>query len=107
MVSTRRRIRSIALPESTTTGPFPPSASPAAHRPRSPSPLRFVLAKERNLLQSEKLAYARARTLMPDPARLTKVRKGLNRIKQVMSERLDEHQDPSVRLQLKAFIDSM
>lgn len=69
--------------------------------------LRFVLAKERNLLQSEKLAYARARAMMPDPARLTKVRKGMNRIKQVMSERLKEHEDPAVRLQLKAFIDSM
>ncbi|KAL4537984.1 hypothetical protein Ndes2526B_g04164 [Nannochloris sp. 'desiccata'] len=69
--------------------------------------LWFVLAKERNLLQSEKLAYARARTQMPDPSRLTKVRKGMNRIKQVMSERLKEHEDLHMRMQLKAFIDSM
>ena len=44
---------------------------------------------------------------MPDPSRLTKVRKGMNRIKQVMSERLSEHDDPHMRMQLKAFIDSM
>ena len=80
----------------------------SCHRLTALSPVcRFVLAKERNLLQSEKLAYARAKSQMPDPSRLTKVRKGMSRIKHVMSERLQEHEDPTIRMQLKAFIDAM
>lgn len=71
--------------------------------------LWYVLLKERNLLQSEKLAYARQRQLMPDPSRLTKVKKSMNRIKQVMSERarLEHHDDEQTKVLLKAFIDSM
>ena len=53
------------------------------------------------------MAYKKVKLQMPDPARLTKVRKGMNRIKQVMAERLNEHDDPTVRMNLKAFIDAM
>ena len=68
---------------------------------------RYVLAKERNLLQSEKLAYASLKKPMPNSSRLFKVKKGMNRIKQVMSERIREHEDPTMKMHLKAFIDSM
>lgn len=44
---------------------------------------------------------------MPDGTRLTKVRKSMNRIKQVMGERLKEHDDPQVRDKLRAFIDAL
>lgn len=44
---------------------------------------------------------------MPDITRITKVRKSMNRIKQVLSERLKEHEDPQIRMELKAFIDAM
>lgn len=69
--------------------------------------LWYVLLIEKNRLHSEKLMYKSKRLVMPDPIRITKVRKGMNRIKQVMSERLREHEDVDVRIQLKAFIDSM
>ena len=69
--------------------------------------LWFVLLKERNRLQSEKLAYAQVRRGMPDPARLMKVRKSMNRIKQVMAQRISEHEDPTIKTYLKGFIDSM
>lgn len=70
--------------------------------------LWYVLLKERNLLQSEKLAYARQRQIMPDSSRLTKVKKSMNRIKQVMSERARlEHDDEQIKAYLKAFIDAM
>lgn len=72
-----------------------------------PPPYRYVLLKERNLLHSEKLAYKARGQQMPDSVRLTKVRKSMGRMKQVMSERLREHEDPQVRMQLKAFIDAM
>lgn len=35
------------------------------------------------------------------------VRKSMARIKGVLTERLAEHEDPAVRLQLKAFIDGL
>lgn len=59
------------------------------------------------MLQSERLAYKSVGQSMPEPSRLTKVRKSMGRIKQVLSERLEEHSDPTVRLQLKTFIDAM
>ena len=66
-----------------------------------------MLLKERNLLHSQKLAYKGAGQKLPDSLRLSKVRKSMGRIKQVLSERLGEHEDPAVRLQLKTFIDAM
>ncbi|EFN53646.1 hypothetical protein CHLNCDRAFT_136365 [Chlorella variabilis] len=67
----------------------------------------FVLLKERTRLHGEKSMYRAAQQRMPDPSRLTKVRKSMNRIKQVLSERLKEHEDPTIRMELKAFIDGM
>jgi ribosomal protein L29 len=63
--------------------------------------------KERNALHAEKLAYRAAKQAMPSPGRLTSTRRSMARIKGVMAERLQEHQDPAVRTQLKAFIDAM
>ncbi len=40
----------------------------------------------------------------PDPPQ---VRKGMNRIKQVLSGRLTEHEQPLVREQLKSILDAM
>lgn len=69
--------------------------------------LWYVLLLERNRLQSEKLEYRKLRQAFPDPSRLAKVRKSMNRIKQVMSERLKEHDDPIVRTHLKNFINAI
>ncbi|KAL4419907.1 hypothetical protein ABPG75_007005 [Micractinium tetrahymenae] len=69
--------------------------------------LWFVLLKERTRLQGERLMYRARQERMPDPSRITKVRKSMARIKAVLTERLAEHQDPAVRLQLKAFIDGL
>lgn len=69
--------------------------------------LWFVLLKERTRLHGEKLMYRAQQKQMPDPSRLTKVRKSMARIKGVLTERLAEHEDPAVRLQLKAFIDGL
>ncbi|PRW33521.1 39S ribosomal mitochondrial [Chlorella sorokiniana] len=69
--------------------------------------LWFVLLKERTRLHAEKQLYRGRGERMPDPSRIGKVRKSMARIKHVMSERLAEHEDPHVRLQLKAFIDAL
>ncbi|GAB4815920.1 hypothetical protein N2152v2_002966 [Parachlorella kessleri] len=69
--------------------------------------LWFVLLKEKNKLHSEKLMYKAVKKPMPQPRRLSKVRLSMNRIKQVLSERLKEHEDPHIRMQLKAVIDAM
>eukprot|EP00887_Chlorella_sp_A99_P002929 scaffold24.g2929.t1 len=69
--------------------------------------LWFVLLKERARLQSEKLMAKSTKVAMSNPQRLTKVRRSMNRIKQVLSERLREHDDPRVRAELKAVIDAM
>ena len=69
--------------------------------------LWYVLLIERNKLKSERLAYRQAGQPMPEPSRLGKVRKSMHRIKQVMSERLKEHEDPATRKHLKDFIDAM
>jgi large subunit ribosomal protein L47 len=70
-------------------------------------PRRFVLLKERTRLHGEKAMYRGQRAMMPDPSRIGKVRKSMARIKLVLTERLAEHEDPAVKLQLKAFIDGM
>lgn len=69
--------------------------------------LWFVLLMERNRLNSEKVAYKAKSQAMPDPYRITKVKKSMNRIKQVMSERVREHDDPQVQQQLKDFINAL
>eukprot|EP00890_Picochlorum_soloecismus_P003192 jgi/Picsp_1/3874/NSC_01386-R1_39s ribosomal protein l47 len=66
------------------------------------------LYKEKNALHAEKLEWRKAGQRMPNATRLSKTRLSMNRIKQVMSERLKEHdEDPNTRAYLKAFIDSM
>ncbi|PSC74962.1 putative ethanolamine kinase [Micractinium conductrix] len=69
--------------------------------------LWFVLLKERTRLHAEKALYRARQERTPDPARITKVRKGMARIKHVLTERLAEHEDPAIKLQLRAFIDAM
>ena len=66
-----------------------------------------MLLKERNRLRTERLAYKAKRQPMPAPHRSTAVRKSMGRIKQVMSERLAEHEDAEARMKLKAFIDAL
>ncbi len=65
------------------------------------------MLKERTRLQAERAMYQGRQERMPDITRITKVRKSMNRIKQVLSERLKEHEDPQIRMELKAFIDAM
>jgi large subunit ribosomal protein L47 len=69
--------------------------------------LWFVLLKERSRLASERAAARARKEAMRDPTRLTKVRKSMGRIKAVLGERLGEHEEPEVRMRLKAFIDAM
>lgn len=69
--------------------------------------LWFVLLKEKNKLHSEKLMYKAQKRELPQPRRISKVRLSMNRIKQVLSERLSEHEDPKIRKELKAVIDAM
>lgn len=69
--------------------------------------LWYVLLKERNRLRTERLAYKAERQPMPAPHRSTAVRKSMGRIKQVMGERLAEHEDAEARMKLKAFIDAL
>lgn len=44
---------------------------------------RFVLLKERTRLHGEKALYRARAERMPDPSRITRVRKSMARIKQV------------------------
>ena len=72
--------------------------------------LWLTLYKERNALHAEKLAWKRVGQRMPQATRLSKTRLSMNRIKQVMSERLND--DSSAygkdgKAYLKAFIDAM
>ena len=53
-----------------------------------PRTRRFVLLKERTRLHGEKLMYRQRQQQMPDPSRITKVRKSMARIKQVRGSRL-------------------
>jgi ribosomal protein L29 len=68
---------------------------------------RYVMLKERNLLDSEKLRMKAEGKAMPNPTRRTKVRKGMSRIKAVMSERAISEADLQRRQQLKRFIDAL
>lgn len=69
--------------------------------------LWFVLLKERNMLQSEKLRAKAEGRKIDDPMRLSKVRKSMARIKLVLSERA--HAEPTRRKQeeLKRIINAM
>lgn len=70
--------------------------------------LWLTLYKERNALHAEKLAWKRAGQRMPQATRLSKTRLSMNRIKQVMSERLnDAGYSVEEKGLLKAFIDAM
>ncbi len=70
--------------------------------------LWLTLYKERNALHAEKLAWKRAGQRMPQATRLSKTRLSMNRIKQVMSERLnDAGYSQDEKGHLKAFIDAM
>ncbi|KAI3425296.1 hypothetical protein D9Q98_009062 [Chlorella vulgaris] len=69
--------------------------------------LWFVLLKERTRLQAEKAMYRQQQQRMPNVTRVAKVRKAMCRIKLVLSERIKEHEDPNIRMELKAFIDGM
>jgi ribosomal protein L29 len=66
-----------------------------------------VLLKERTRLQAEKAMYRQQQQRMPNVTRVAKVRKAMCRIKLVLSERIKEHEDPNIRMELKAFIDAM
>jgi ribosomal protein L29 len=54
------------------------------------TPRRYVLLKERNLLQTERAAAKSVRERFQNPVRLAKVRKGMARIKLVLTERAIE-----------------
>ena len=70
--------------------------------------LWLTLYKERNALHAEKLAWKRAGQRMPQATRLSKTRLSMNRIKQVMSERLKHPgYDEEEKEYLRAFIDAM
>jgi len=68
---------------------------------------RVTLYKEKNLLYAEKMEWRKMGKRMDNATRLSKVKLSMNRIKQVMSERLSEHDDLNTRAYLKAFIDAM
>lgn len=69
--------------------------------------LWYVLLKERNMLQSEKLQARAAGGRLQNPFRLTKVRKGMARIKHVLNERAIAEPDPQKSAELKRFIDAI
>lgn len=69
--------------------------------------LWISLYKERNALYAEKLAWKKVGHRMPHATRFSKVRLSMNRIKQVMSERMMLEEDPQLRDYIKAFINSM
>lgn len=53
--------------------------------------LWFVLLRERNLLETERWIARKAKTQMTNPARLSKVRKSMSRLKTVLGERSRAH----------------
>jgi len=69
--------------------------------------LWYVLLKERNLLQSEKLRLRAQAQSLPNPLRLAKVRKSMGGIKVVLSERARGTEDPATRNQLLRFINAL
>jgi large subunit ribosomal protein L47 len=69
--------------------------------------LWYVLLKERNMLQSEKLRARAANARLQNPFRLTKVRKSMSRIKHVLNERVIAETDPEKARALKYVIDAI
>ena len=72
--------------------------------------LWMTLYKERNALHAEKLEWKRAGQRMPQATRFSKTRLSMNRIKQVMSQRIrsdPSYADEETRSFLKAFVDGM
>lgn len=69
--------------------------------------LWFVLLKERTMLQSEKGRRKADGQAMPNPTRITKVRKSMARIKQVLSERAHSEPSKAKRKMAKRAIDAL
>ena len=69
--------------------------------------LWFVLLKERNMLKSEQLMWKARRQPMPTPRRITKVRKSMNRIKQVLSQRAHAQQNESDKQSMLQMINAL
>lgn len=69
--------------------------------------LWISLYKERNSLHAEKLVWKKLGHRMPQATRLSKVKLSMNRVKQVMSERMRLEDDPKIREYIKAFINAM
>jgi len=71
--------------------------------------LWYVMLKERNMLQSEKMRAKSAGQRMLNPMRITKVRKSMARIKHVLNERIIRirEKDPAKAAELKAFLDAI
>ena len=79
-------------------------------RKKSWDDLHFLwisLYKEKNALYAEKLAWKKVGYRMPQATRFSKVKLSMNRIKQVMSERMRQEEDPKMRQYIKAFINAM
>jgi hypothetical protein len=71
--------------------------------------LWIALYKERNALHAEKAAWKRVGQRMPQATRLSKTKLSMNRIKQTMSQRVqqDLSYTPEDQAYLRAFIDAM
>ncbi|KDD76254.1 hypothetical protein H632_c297p1 [Helicosporidium sp. ATCC 50920] len=70
--------------------------------------LWYVLLKERTRLHAEKALYKASKKPMPDRKRYGNVKLSMNRIKQVLSERIrTEHTDEKIKIQLKAFVNNL
>ncbi|CAD7696392.1 unnamed protein product [Ostreobium quekettii] len=69
--------------------------------------LWFVLLKERNMLRSEQLAARAASRPMASPRRISKVRRSMNRIKQVLSERARAVGEPAERRRMLDMINAV
>ena len=69
--------------------------------------LWISLYKERNALYAEKMAWKKLGYRMPQATRFSKVKVSMNRIKQVMSERMRQEHDPHMREYISAFINAI
>jgi len=65
------------------------------------------LYKEKNALYAEKLAWKKLGYRMPQATRFSKVKLSMNRIKQVMSERMRQEKDPRMKKYIHAFINAL
>jgi large subunit ribosomal protein L47 len=67
--------------------------------------LWFVLLKERNMLQTERIIARKANAQMVNPARLKKVRASMARLKTILGERSREHQMAIVENEEEAVVE--